>query len=207
MNRKSSISIKTPMGTTERKPMEKIVMQGGKFGSLLCSNSTDKIGKETLKDEENVFKYKECVPIPILGMVDDILTLSECGTKSVIMNSKVNSHIEMKKLTFSDTKCHHIHVGKPSNSCPNLKVHGVKMSEVDYDDYLGDVITNDFKMTKNITKRNSKAVGKSSQIINMLAELSLGFYYFQIAMILRNALFVSSCLVNVEVWYPLQARA
>ena len=80
------------------------------------------------------------------------------------------------------------------------------MSEVDYDDYLGDVITNDFKMTRNITKRNSKAVGKSSQIINMLAELSLGFYYFQIAMILRNALFVSSCLVNVEVWYPLKDR-
>lgn len=206
MNRKSSISIKTPMGMTGRKSMEKIVMQGSKFGSLLCSNSTDKIGKESLKDEENVFKYKECLPIPILEMVDDLLTISECGSKSVIMNSKVNTHIEMKKLTFSETKCHHIHVGRASNCCPNLKVHGVKMSEVDYDDYLGDVITNDFKMTRNITKRNSKSVGKSSQIINMLEELSLGFFYFKIAMILRNALFVSSCLVNVEVWYPLKER-
>ena len=45
-------------------------------------------------------------------MVDDVLTISECGLKSIESNAYVNSKIEMKKLTLNENKCKKVHIGK-----------------------------------------------------------------------------------------------
>ena len=46
MNKENYVAIKTAIGLTERVALPKLVMQGGKWGPLKCSNTMDKIGKE-----------------------------------------------------------------------------------------------------------------------------------------------------------------
>ena len=51
-------------------------------------------------------------------MVDDLLTISRCGTASLALNTYVNAQIETKKLKFhtpdanGKSKCHVLHIGK-----------------------------------------------------------------------------------------------
>ena len=89
-------------------------------------------------------------------MVDDLFGISKCGTESVILNSFINQAIEMKKLQFhtssekGKSKCHKLHIGKQCQKCPDLKVHGKEMVEVQTHTYLGDEISNDGKNKENI---------------------------------------------------------
>ena len=55
--------------------------------------------------------------VPPLAMIDDIISFASCGPKSVIINTIINSKIEMKKMELGAKKCHNIHVGPNSESC------------------------------------------------------------------------------------------
>ena len=87
------------------------------------------------------------------------------------------------------SKCHKIHVGGDKKFCPQLKVHGTEMETVDYDTYLGDIISGDGK--------NSKI----SSITDLLNKIGLGPFYFQVALLLRESMFINGILTNAEVWH------
>ena len=112
MNKDNYVAVKTSMGLTERVNLQNIVMQGGKWGPLKCSNTIDKIGKKCVNRGEHLYTYKGRVRIMPLGMVDDLLAIAKCGTKSKEINTFINTEIEMKKLKFQtpniegNSKCH-----------------------------------------------------------------------------------------------------
>ena len=143
-------------------------------------------------------------------MVDDLLAVAPCSIKSVSVNVFINTQIEMKKLEFhtadknGKSKCHKMHVGKENMLCPDLKVHGTKMGQVTEDTYLGDIISHDGSNLKNIKSRVGKGLGIISQIENILETVSFGCYYFEIAMTLRESLFLNGILTNAEIWYNLK---
>ena len=98
-NRKNNVAINTPCGQTERTCIPDILTQGASLPPLICGVSVDKIGQEALKNKsENLLKYRGKIPIPPLSMIDDVLTVSECGIKSVENNSFINAQFEMKIL-------------------------------------------------------------------------------------------------------------
>jgi hypothetical protein len=76
--------------------------------------------------------YKGEVEIPPLGMVDDLLCISECGYKTTMMNSYMKVKTNSKKLQFGVEKCKKIHVGKNYDSfkCRSLSVDFWKEIEV-----------------------------------------------------------------------------
>ena len=74
-NRKNNVSIKTPLGFTERIPINDIMTQGVSLAASACSVQTDKIGKEALERNEYIYMYRNRIPVPSLTMVDDILTI------------------------------------------------------------------------------------------------------------------------------------
>ena len=209
LNERNLVSINTPHGLTKRRNIEKIVQQGGTWGPLLCSNSVDSIGRELWINNEMVYLYKNSVRILPLGMVDDITAISECGVKSLELNTYINSKIELKKLRFHTpdssgrTKCHKIHIGRHQVHCPVLKVHGSEMKEVSEDEYLGDIVNKDGNNKSNIIKRTSRGIGLVSEIVIILDQVTFGHHYFETATLLRKALFLSSMLNNVEVKYNL----
>ena len=72
-NRENLVAVKTPHGISERTTINKNVMQGDVLAPLISSLQVDTIGKDE-------------VPIPPLGLVDDLFTISTCGYKTTQMN-------------------------------------------------------------------------------------------------------------------------
>ena len=119
------MAINTPFGQTERFNVSEIVTQGGTWGPLLCSNSIDKIGLNSLENGQ-VYRYKNVAGIIPLSMVDDLLAISHCGFQSIEVNTNINTMIELKKLEFHTPKeikpgkCHFLHIGKNNKYCPGI---------------------------------------------------------------------------------------
>ena len=227
-NKEVDVAINTPTGLTVREKIEKIILQGDVFGPIECSVTVDTFGKECLEEDKHLYLYKDCVKIPILSMVDDALAISECGYKASMMNAFINTKTNIKKLQYGTTKCFKMHVGKSwiPEVCPELVIDGWKMKEVhevdtnsyeledehdglydmesvDHEKYLGDIISKDGKNSKNIAARKNRGIGVVNQVMNILEEICFGKYHFQVAMILRNSLLISSLLTNAEAWYNL----
>ena len=64
----------------------------------------DKLAKTFYRDPDLVYKYKNTVEVPVLGMVDDVLCVTKCSSKSVISNATINAFMELNKLTLSADK-------------------------------------------------------------------------------------------------------
>ena len=207
LNQENSIAIKTPFGLTDRFVINDVVMQGGKWGPLQCSNTIDQIGKNCIKQNQYLYKYRDVVSITPLAMVDDLLTLSNCGKDSLEVNILINSTIEMKNLRLhtaqgdKGSKCHRIHVGKSKGECRSLRVHKCQMEDVTHDSYLGDIISNDGKISHTIEDRTSRGLGIVSQIFDLLKDVNFGYHHFEAAMALRESYLVNGMLFNSEVWY------
>ena len=63
------------------------------------------------------------------------------------------------------------------------------------------VISGDGQNTKNLNKRIAKGLGIISAITNLLDKISLGVFYIEIFIILRNSMFINGILTNSEVWH------
>ena len=75
------------------------------------------------------------------------------------------------------------------------------MEEKNEEKYLVDIISNDGRNVKNIKARVSKGNEINSKILKMLEGIPFENFYFEVAIILRNSLLVSSLLCNSEAWY------
>ena len=78
------------------------------------------------------------------------------------------------------------------------------MQKVSEETYLGDIISEDGKNTKNIKSRLAKGLGIISQIMNILESVTLGEHFFATAVLLRETMFLNGILTNIEIWYGLK---
>ena len=223
----SNIAVKTPLGLTDRVNVQKIVKQGEIVSSLKCTVTVDSIAE---KHEENLnkhlFLYKEIVPVPPLTMVDDTVGIANCGLDSALSTCHLNTQTNIKKLQFGQNKCHKLHIGQSSHLCTNDTIDTWKLQkEKDFvssildmvdiegekhvleilssDCYLGDIIQNNGKNDLNIKDRHDRGSGAVKQICQMLDDLCLGEYHYEVANILRSSLLLSTLLSNSESWYSL----
>ena len=134
--------------------------------------------------------YKGEVEIPPLGMVDDLLCISECGYKTNMLNAFMKVKTNCKKLQFGENKCKKLHVGKHFEEfkCQKISVDTWKelkvfneeigidvlednytgeedMKEKNEEKYLGDLLSNDGRNVKNIKARIDRGKGIVSKII------------------------------------------
>ena len=72
----NNIVVQTPEELTKRKNVKKIICQGGLWGSIKCSLMVDGFGKDSLNTDLEPYKYKDQIPMPLLGMVDDVFVIS-----------------------------------------------------------------------------------------------------------------------------------
>ena len=131
-NSNVQIAVKTPVGRTSRENIENIVIQGDVFGPVFCSKQVDLFGQECFQKSENTYIYRGEVEIPPLSMVDDILTISECGYKTSMVHGYIKLKTDSKKWQFGASKCKKMHVGKYCESfkCQTLKVDNWRELEV-----------------------------------------------------------------------------
>ena len=81
-----------------------------------------------------------------------------------------------------------------------------KIYKAENEKYLGNIITTDGKNVKNIEARVSKAQGIIQQLKCIFEEMSLGKFIFEVAVILRNSLFINGILTNFEACYGLTIK-
>ena len=161
----------------------------------------DTLGKECIESGECLFKYKECVDIPPLAMIDDILAVSDCSVESLKMNALIQSKVAHKNLQLGPDKCFKMYVGQQSDSCPTLKFGDEEMLSSHKEKYLGDILTTDGKIDYNIEERYNKGIGIVNTILSMLNEISFGQYYFEMAVMFRQSMLLNGILCNSEVLY------
>ena len=207
-NKKCDVAIKTPRGSkTTRTTLENIEMQGTVLAGLKCSISIDTLGKECLENQHDVlYLYKNSVKTPPLSFVDDILGISECGTKSVKMNVFIQAKIEGKQLELGHAKCFQLHVGKITTECSKLSLHGKEMLTTNREKYLGDILTSNAKIDENILERFKKGVSIINEIIGTLKEVTFGHHYFETGILFRNSKLVNGIMCSIEALYGLNLK-
>ena len=67
--------------------------------------------------------------------------------------------------------------------------------------YLGDIINSSGNIDDTIEDRKCRAAGIITQTSSLLSSISLGWYYFQIALLLHESMFINSILISSETWY------
>ena len=122
-NKTIHTAVKTPFGKTDRKVIKSSVLQGDTFGPSFASVQVDNICKEAV-DKDMTYHYKNKLPIGPLGMIDDVITVTEAGYKAVELNSFINMKGAEKTLQFNSDKCKVMFVGKrkPSYTLGQLSV-------------------------------------------------------------------------------------
>ena len=226
-NKEIHMSVKTPNGLTDRQILRNIVLQGDTWGSILASVQVDTIGKECV-EEGLGYLYKGILPVGFLGLVDDIIGVTEAGLDAQKMNAFINVKTAEKTLQFGPTKCKSMLVGKDIENVINSELM-VDSWEVDYketdngeDDfiesyvgqvpidktdeqkYLGFIISSKGDNMANIREMKKKSFGIIKKIFNKLNSLQLRNYYFECSLIFMNSMLRGSILYACDMYYNLK---
>ena len=205
-NKNAQIAVKGNGLLSKRINIKDIIMQGSVWGSICCVVLMDKLGKLAYNNPEILYYYKNLVGIPPLQMVDDIMAIQRCSTKSLEVNTMVNTFMNLEKLSLSKTKCHNIHIGNNKAECPELKVDGAKMENSDQEVYLGDIIDKSARAKPNLEKRKSKGYGAVNNILAITSEVPLAHWKIQAGLSLRQAMFINGILYNSEAWHSIEDK-
>ena len=138
------MAVKSPWGLTDRQAIKDSVLQGDTFGSLLASVQVDTIAKDV---EQAGIGYNYKLPINILGLVDDIIGVSETGFKAQMMNAILNTKSAEKGLQFGTAKCKVMNIGKELEYIKNSRIYVDKWSE----EYIEDTETGEIELNENYT--------------------------------------------------------
>ena len=77
------------------------------------------------------------------------------------------------------------------------------MKSADKEKYIGDVISSNGSNDANISRRKSLGMAALSQIFAILNEISLGYHYIEIGLVLRESILISKLLLSAESWHNL----
>ena len=215
---------------TDRQVIYNCVLQGDTWGSILASVQVDDIGKECVA-EGHTYLYKELLPVGFLGLVDDIIGVTEAGLAAQKMNAFINIKTAEKKLQFGPTKCKSMLVGKNVQNVINSDLFvdewSVKyeeniqtgeaelveqycgptiIEEITEQKYLGFVLSNTGDNMANINVLKKKSIGVIKSTLNKLNSLNLKKYFFECALILMNVMVRGSILYACEMYYDLKEK-
>ena len=168
---------------------------------LRCSVQIDKAGKEFISDSSishKLYSYKDCIKIPPLSMIDDICTITNCGSDSIHINARIQSFISNKRLTLSTDKCKKMHLNSNLLLCPKLLVNDKEMGKSDSHKYLGTLLTANSKTDDHIKARCDKGYGIVNTIAILTKEISFGRFTFEVGLTLRNALLINGTMYSLE---------
>ena len=226
-NKEIFMAVNTQNGLTDRHTIENCVLQGDTWSSLLASVQVDTIARDCIEAGYE-YRYKESLPLAILGLVDDTIGVTEAGHKALMMNAFLNVKTAEKSLQFGVRKCKSMLVGKDAENIFNEKLvvdswskdyvgngkSGEELVEsysgkieiekvTDYK-YLGYTISNTGNNMQNIKIIKNKSIGTIRQIFHQLKSLKLGKYYFEVGLLFLNVMLRSTILYACETYYNLK---
>ena len=231
LNKTAKIQVKTPVGLTDEKEVEDVIMQGETISSIVCTTTIDKVTRDCKLPPH---KYKEAVDIPKLGFVDDILDITKCGEETENMNEYTTDSMNKRKLVLSKDKCVRMHISNKKTRKENDNVHCKPVHIDEWEEcklkrgskiilkdsyvgktpirtvnkhvYLGDVVTNDASNRDNVLAKASKGKGIVKDILHILSDMYLGEHYIEALKTMREAMLISVLTNNLEVSLNMTAK-
>ena len=203
LDEKAKVVVKTPSGTTDKFELTNLIMQGTVFAPIKCSIQIDTLGRDCLTNGDGLYQYKNIIEVPALSMVDDVIGITTCSDEAVKLNAIINVKMESKKLRLSQDKCFKLHISKKKNNqCSTiLKSHEKDIKSVKSATYLGDILNEEGTIDETVKSRKDKSIGRISQIVSIISSISLGMFYMDISLILRESMLLNGILTNSEVWF------
>ena len=98
-NKEINMAVKTANGLTERQLITDTVLQGDTWGSILASVQVDKIGQDCTAAGYS-YLYKNILPVGFLGLVDDIVGITEAGYMAQQLIAAIDGRTAEKTLQF-----------------------------------------------------------------------------------------------------------
>ena len=100
-NRNIIVKVKSANGLSAENHLEEIVLQGDTWAPLMASSPFDKFGKSLLeKSPDYVYTFKGHVPVGILGIIDDVVGVSESGVKAKQLNAYLNVNVQKRNYSL-----------------------------------------------------------------------------------------------------------
>ena len=226
-NKEIYMAVNTPGGLSERQMIEDSVLQGDTWGSLLASVQVDDIGQECAEAGHG-YRYKNILPIGMLGLVDDIIGITEPGFKAQMLNAFLNIKTAEKGLQFGVKKCKSMLIAKntenilnsslcvdkwnvehrvePSGDTTLVESYGgqVQIEKCSEQKYLGFILSSSGDNMANIRSIRNKSIGTIRKIFSKLNSLHLQKYYFECGILFMNIMLRSSILYACETYYNLK---
>ena len=227
-NKDVRMAVNTPSGPSERQSIENVVLQGDTFGSILASVQVDSIGKE-VEASGYGYQFKDELPVSLLGLVDDMIGVSDAGIKAQQLNALLNVKTAEKRLQFGVNKCKSMLISKNQDAVINNhltvdkwvvehvqnkstgendmieKYEGrVNIEKTDNQKYLGFVLSSTGDNMVNISAMRTKSIWIIRKIFQKLDSLHLQKYYFECGLIFLNVMLRSSIFYACETYYHLK---
>ena len=149
--------------------------------------------------------YRNKIPIVPFTMCDDLLVISECGYKTNLAVSYINSQARFNYLQFGLSKCSKMHIGKTkqnfkctpvfldnwaSKETENMRTGEIKFQETFSGQlkikdsmeikYLGNKLSSDGSNMQDIIMKCNRRIGTINKIQSVLETLYFGKYYFEV---------------------------
>ena len=233
LNRNVTISVNTCYGLTENFSVTELIAQGDLIAPLMAAVQVDSLTRKLEEEDKErtekgqpglLHKYKDIVPIPSLGLMDDNLTISEAGYKAEQINTFMNVNSAEKKLQFNTKKCSFVSIGKNKSTAPSntlevdswditydkddnlIETEGdkVTMKEVSQMKYLGFIISENGSNVANILDKKHKSINTIRSIMGLTSGLKT--HTFVNGLIYLNSLLRSKVLYGAETYYNLTER-
>ena len=200
MSKNLRATVKTKHGLTEEFEMLVGGRQGSKLTGRLFSKMMDLLAEKTL-DTQIGFPLTPEIRIPVLLWVDDVISCVEGVDNQRNMLNNVDQFGKDHKLRWGQEKCQVMRVGRhKTTNITAWKIGDMEIEETKTYKYLGDVISNDGKNTKNIEARKNKLNGTTISIKTIAASEALNKIETSLLLEMHESINLSALLTNAESW-------
>ena len=146
------------------------------------------------------FQLDDTLKIACLLWVDDVVSCVEGPTNQKHMLDRISNFAIKHKLKWGIDKCKVMRIGKHNDKEQKWKLGALEIEETDSYRYLGDIVTNDGKNSKNLEARKSKAFAATCGINSIAGTNILRKIETKILLELHEKIILSALLTNAEAW-------
>ena len=199
LNKKRSITVKTPLGNASPFVIKNSVKQGKVSGPMLNNCSLDRICKEGI-----VYQFSQ-VNIKPLEFVDDLADPNHSLTFAHISNSVIEQIQFEKRLKFSAKKCELLAIGSDDVGY-NLDINGRTITDVSSVKYLGGILNAQGSNVDLIKSRVDRCHGSVAELISICKEAHFGQQQIEMMFLLYEAVFLPRMIYNCESWSKMTSK-
>ena len=88
----------------------------------------------------------------------------------------------------------------------SIKGHDSIIKEANKIRYLGDILPISGNLDEKLDNTSIEAIGIRSKLKALISEISLGHWNFEVCMIMGEAVYLNSILVNCKAWYSMTMK-